>query len=105
MIFAVFAVQGAVDNDMLRHLATEVGDEWRRLAQCLGIRAVRQQAIMRTSNASGAAAVANARRHAVYDMLTSWMKRMPHSANKVCSQLVDALVIQWFFSCCCQRLN
>jgi len=35
---------------MLRHLATEVGDEWRRLAQCLGIRSIRQQAIIRKTN-------------------------------------------------------
>ena len=67
---------------MLRHLATEVGDEWRRLAKSLGIRPVRQLAIIRSSNN---AAVSEARRDAVYDMLTSWMKKMPRAANKVCN--------------------
>jgi len=61
---------------MLRHLATEMGDEWRRLAQCLGIRSIRQQAAIRNGDTA-------ARQHAVYDMLTSWMKKMPRAANKV----------------------
>lgn len=61
---------------MLRHLATEVGDEWRRLAHCLGIRSIRQEAVIRNGNTK-------ARQDAVYDMLTSWMKKMPRAANKV----------------------
>jgi len=65
---------------MLRHLATEVGDEWRRLAQCLGIRSIRQQAIIRKTNAAGSS---EARRDAIYDMLASWMKKMPRAADKV----------------------
>jgi len=77
-------VQGAVDNDMLRHLASEVGDEWRRLAKSLGIRPVRQLAIIRSSHN---AAESESRRDAVYDMLTSWMKKMPRAANKVCTRL------------------
>ena len=77
-------VPGAVDGDMLRHLASEIGDEWRRLAQSLGIRPVRQLAIIRSSNSALGAA---ARRDVVYDMLTSWMKKMPRAANKVCSGL------------------
>jgi len=69
---------------MLRHLATEVGDEWRRLAQCLGIRSVRQQAIIRkTVNLAASTRRSDARRDAVYDMLASWMKKMPRSADKV----------------------
>lgn len=68
---------------MLRHLASEVGDEWRRLAKCLGIRPIRQQAIIRNS---GTPAGNEARRDAVYDMLNSWMKKMPRAANKVWSQ-------------------
>jgi len=73
-------VQGAVDGDMLRHLANEVGDEWRRLAQCLGIRSVRQQAVIRNANM---AASMETRRDVVYDMLTSWVKKMPRAADKV----------------------
>jgi len=65
-----------VDGDMLRHLATGLGDEWRPLANCLGIRSIRQQAITRNGNATE-------RQEAVYDMLTSWMKKMPRATNKV----------------------
>jgi len=68
---------------MLRHLATEVGDEWRRLAQCLGIRPVRQLAIIRSSTTASSS---ESRQDVVYDMLTSWMKKMPRAANKVCLQ-------------------
>ena len=77
---------------MLRHLATEVGDEWRQLAQCLGIRSIRQQAVIRKINAAAAASHGHrwpwiskhdARRDAVTDMLTSWVKKMPRSADKV----------------------
>ena len=72
----VLCTSGAVDGDMLRHLATGLGDEWRRLANCLGIRSIRQQAVIRNGNAT-------ARQGAVYDMLMSWMKKMPRAANKV----------------------
>ena len=82
-------VQGAVDNDMLRHLASEVGDEWRRLAKSLGIRPVRQLAIIRSSESVPGS---ESRRDAVYDMLTSWMKKMPRAANKVCMHVT--LLIQ-----------
>jgi len=66
---------------MLRHLATKIGDEWRRLAQCLGIRPIRQLSIIRNNNSTPADS--DTRRDAVYDMLASWMKKMPRAANKV----------------------
>ena len=85
-------VQGAVDSDMLRHLATELGDEWRRLAHGLGIRSIRQQAVIRNGNSAE-------RQNALYDMLTSWMKKMPRAGNKVGSHYcyyrqVDLVVVQ-----------
>ena len=71
---------------MLRHLSSELGGEWRCLAQRLGIRSIRQQAVIRHRNTA-------ARRDAIYDMLTSWMKRMPHAANKVLAYRVLTLQV------------
>lgn len=67
---------GLVGNDMLRHLASEIGEEWRRLAQCLSIRKVRIQAIVRNN-------VNNDSEQAIYDMLLTWAKKIPRSVNKV----------------------
>ena len=61
---------------MLRHLASEIGEEWRRLAQYLSIRRVRIQAIVRNN-------VTNDSDQAIYDMLLTWAKKVPRSMNKV----------------------
>jgi len=75
---------------MLRHLANELGDEWRRLAKCLGIRRVRHHAIIKNNSSSSSSTTADtdtqSQRDAVYDMLSCWMKKMPRAANKVRSQ-------------------
>ena len=68
---------GVVDIELLRHLASEIGNEWRHVAHSLGIRRVRLQAILRNHNGS------NETQQTVYEMLMSWMKKLPRSANKV----------------------
>jgi hypothetical protein len=67
---------GLVGNEMLRHLASEIGDEWKRLAQCLNIRRMRIQAIVRNNVNSDSEQV-------IYDMLLTWAKKVPRSVNKV----------------------
>ncbi|ELU09375.1 hypothetical protein CAPTEDRAFT_221873 [Capitella teleta] len=71
-----FNSHGLVGNDILRHLASEVGEEWRRLAQCLNIRRARIQAIVRNNVNSDSEQV-------IYDMLLTWAKKVPRSMNKV----------------------
>ena len=61
---------------MLRHLSAEMGDEWKKMAQILNIRRVRIEAILRNN-------VNSSTEQAVYDMLTTWAKRVPRSLNKV----------------------
>ena len=67
---------GAVDGRLLEHIAHEIGEDWKRLAQCLNVRRVRIQAILRNN--------VNSDTHmAINEMLLSWVKRMPRSVNKV----------------------
>lgn len=65
-----------VDDDLLRHLASEIGHDWRHLAHSLGIRRVRLQAILRNHGT-------NESQQTVYEMLVSWMKKLPRAVNKV----------------------
>lgn len=67
---------GLVDEKLLRALAVDLGDEWRRLAHYLNVRRVRIQSIMR-NNINGI------QENIIYDMLLTWAKRVPHSMNKV----------------------
>jgi Death domain len=67
---------GVVDIDLLRYLANEIGNEWRHLAHSLGIRRVRLQAILRNNGT-------NESQQTVYEMLVSWMKKLPRAVNKV----------------------
>jgi len=73
----IVLIAGVVDVKLLRHLASEIGNEWRHLSHSLGIRRVRLQAILRNHSGS------NDTQQTVYDMLMSWMKRLPRSVNKV----------------------
>jgi len=66
---------GAVDGHMLHHLASCIGTEWRQLAMKLGMPRGRIEAIHRS--------VSTDRQKAVGDLLTSWIKRLPRSADKV----------------------
>ena len=69
-------ISGLIDDRLLRHLASEMGEEWRKLARCLNVRRVRLQAILRNN-------VNNEQENAIYDMLLTWAKKVPHSCNKV----------------------
>jgi len=71
----MFCLVGAVDGHMLHHLASCIGTEWRQLATVLGMPRGRIEAIRRSVNAD--------RQKALSDMLMSWIKRLPRSADKV----------------------
>ena len=70
---------GAISDELFRHLANNLGDEWRRLAKYLNVGRVRIQAIMR-QNTSGQGNI-------VFDMLVTWAKRAPRSLDKVSNNL------------------
>lgn len=40
-------VSGPIDDDLLRHLAADLGDEWKVLAASLNVKKTRIQSIMR----------------------------------------------------------
>ena len=67
-------------KDVLEYVATELGDEWKMLAQLLNLKSVRIQAILRQNTANPDP------KKIRYDMLVSWAKRIPRSANKVSSK-------------------
>ena len=69
---------------MLHFLSSELGDEWKRVAQYLNVKRVRVQAIVRNN-------VNNDIETTIYEMLLTWLKRVPKSANKV-DMLVNALI-------------
>jgi len=70
---------GAVDGHLLHHLASCIGSEWRQLAVKLGVSRGRIESIHRSAS--------NNRQRAVADLLTSWIKRLPRSADKVHSDV------------------
>ena len=65
-----------IDDGVLHNLATEIGEDWKRLASQLNVKQMRIQAILR-NNAS------KDQETAIYDMLVTWAKRIPKSMNKV----------------------
>lgn len=64
-------------------MASELGDEWKKLAQYLSLKSVRIQAILRQNNQNPEP------KKIRYDMLVTWAKRVPRCLNKVryCSTL------------------
>ena len=72
----VTSFTGLVDADLLHFLSAELGDEWRRVAQHLGVKRVRIQAIMRNN-------VNCDIERTIYDMFVTWLKRIPKAAKKV----------------------
>ncbi|KAK3580678.1 hypothetical protein CHS0354_017958 [Potamilus streckersoni] len=66
---------GPITSNVLLHVAQELGDEWKRLAQSLSLRPVRIQAILRQN-------VHNENVQTRYDMLMAWAKRQPRSTDK-----------------------
>ena len=64
-----------VNNDFLRHLAAELGDEWRQLAENLNVKRGRLAAILRNN--------INDPDEAVYEMLVTWAKQVPLATSTV----------------------
>ncbi|KAI0241801.1 hypothetical protein LSAT2_018629 [Lamellibrachia satsuma] len=73
---------GVVNNDLLRHLAAELGDEWRQLAENLNVKRGRLAAILRNN--------VNDPDEAVYEMLVTWAKQVPLATSTI-DLLCDAL--------------
>ena len=67
----------AITVETLRHIALQLGSEWRRLAQQLAVRRVRLQAILRNNQEQEGGPDSR------YDMLLTWAKSLPTSVNKV----------------------
>lgn len=65
-----------VNQDTLRRLAADLGQEWLRLANKLHVQRVRIQAILRMQSGQGT------EEQAKYDMLMTWLKRSPQAADK-----------------------
>ncbi len=70
--------EDSLDEDMIRHISQSLGDEWQRVAHCLNVKRVRLQAILRNNKESE-----SAEEESKYDMIMSWLKKVPRSMNKV----------------------
>lgn len=68
-----------INENLMRYLAVEMGEEWRRLAQILNVSRARMQAILRNIQISD-----GTEEDARYEMLMSWLKKMPKAVDKVC---------------------
>ncbi|CAG2186402.1 unnamed protein product [Mytilus edulis] len=75
-----------INENLMRYLAVEMGEEWRRLAQILNVSRARMQAILRNIQISD-----GTEEDARYEMLMSWLKKMPKAVDKV-STLNGALM-------------
>ncbi|KAK7479539.1 hypothetical protein BaRGS_00029256, partial [Batillaria attramentaria] len=71
------ASDSVVDQETLKTLAAELGDEWRRLANRLQVQRVRIQAILRLVQGGQ-----GTEEQAKYEMLMTWLKRSPQAADK-----------------------
>ncbi|KAK6184688.1 hypothetical protein SNE40_007107 [Patella caerulea] len=67
-----------VNEDTMRNLATELGEEWKKVAHFLNVHRVRIQAILRNMNIGE-----RTFDEAKFDMLMTWLKRVPKAANKI----------------------
>ena len=86
-----FHFLGFVDEDLLHFVASELGDEWKKVAQYLAVRKSRIQAIERNNVGKDTESI-------IFEMLLTWIKRVPKSANKVseinCSEY-SFYVFEW----------
>ncbi|KAK3095023.1 hypothetical protein FSP39_009314 [Pinctada imbricata] len=88
-VFAPVTIKNTTDpvnDDLMRYLAMEMGDEWRKVAQTLNVSRARIQAIIRNSQIKDATD-----EDMRYEMLMTWLKKMPKSIDKV-TVLVNALM-------------
>ena len=67
-----------VNDDLMRHLAADMGDEWRKVAMTLNISRARIQAILRNTQISD-----STDEDTRYQMLITWLKKMQKSIDKV----------------------
>lgn len=67
-----------VDDGLIRDLARDMGDEWKKVAHSLNVSRARIQAIMRNVQVSD-----RSEEDARYEMLLNWLKKMPKSTDKV----------------------
>ncbi|XP_064627950.1 death domain-containing protein 1-like [Lineus longissimus] len=72
-----FKSDGVIDEALFRQLSADLGDEWKLLAAALSVKRARIQAILRdhVSNSDS--------EEAIYDMLVTWVKKIPRSMDKV----------------------
>lgn len=75
-----------INENLIRFLAEQMGDEWKKVAQNLNVSRARLQAILRNIQVSD-----GTEEDARYEMLMSWLKKMPKSVDKV-STLSGALM-------------
>ncbi|XP_060082127.1 death domain-containing protein 1-like [Ylistrum balloti] len=75
-----------VDDDLIRDLARDMGDEWKKIGHLLNVSRARIQAIIRNVAVSD-----RSEEDARYEMLLNWLKKMPKSTDKV-AVLSSALV-------------
>ena len=70
-----------INDDLMRHLAADMGDVWRKVAITLNISRARIKAILRNTQVSD-----STDEDARYQMLITWLKKMPKSIDKVKQQ-------------------
>ncbi|ESO89736.1 hypothetical protein LOTGIDRAFT_164757 [Lottia gigantea] len=75
-----------VNEDTMKDLAVELGDEWKKVAHYLNVNRIRLQSILRDMNIGE-----RTFDEAKFDMLMTWLKRVPKAADKV-SILAAALI-------------
>ena len=88
-----------VNDDLMRHLAADMGDEWQKVAMTLNISRARIQAILRNTQISD-----STDEDARYQMLITWLKKMPKSIDKVRQQDNKSIYLKvWPNQCCAQQ--
>ena len=68
---------GVVTETMLKDLSREMDEEWKKLAQILGIKTRRLQDIERVKSDAPLEEI-------IYEMLITWIKSVQRSSDKVC---------------------
>ncbi|ELU16132.1 hypothetical protein CAPTEDRAFT_228009 [Capitella teleta] len=70
---------GPINEQFLRNLSANLGDEWQKLAHYLNVKKVRLQAIIRDANSRNQGNDETCK----YEMLMTWVKKVPRGINKV----------------------
>lgn len=72
------SIPDCIDEDFLRQLASCLSNEWKNLADELGLSKTRIQAIQRNHGQESST------EDIILDMLLTWVRKMPSSCSKVC---------------------